>query len=133
MGLRLDVEGLECRQIDSENPPSAAASLLQELLETGMGIDILPHSKKAEIIDILQKEGQPLKPWKSTFRDDEQAAFPGHIPSWVDLELILKRAKECLNSDHEEASWNMEVHHRLLDGIFGGPASAARQPFDFMS
>lgn len=135
-GLRLDVGGLECRQIEEETIPPAAASLFQDLLDTAVGIDILPRSKKTEIIDILQKEGQegqPVRRWKAAFMDEEHDTFPGLIPSWEDLEIIMKRAKKCRNFDHEEASWNMEVHHRLLDGVFRNPKSAVPEPFDFMS
>ncbi|UPK95000.1 hypothetical protein LCI18_005935 [Fusarium solani-melongenae] len=48
------------------------------------------------------------------------------------LKIIMKRAKKCLNFDYEEASWNMEVLHRLLHGMFRQPKSAVPEPFDFM-
>ncbi|CAG9950432.1 unnamed protein product [Clonostachys rosea f. rosea IK726] len=133
MGLNLDIGGLECKQLDNDHPPLAAASLVQELLEIDMGIDILPHEKKSELIQILQEQGLNTKPWRSAFKDEGVDTLPGRVPSWEELNTVRERAMECFNSDHEEFSWNMEVHHRLLESIFRGLGEASAQPFDFMS
>ncbi|KAH7308954.1 hypothetical protein B0I35DRAFT_453548 [Stachybotrys elegans] len=133
MGLSLDIGGLECKQLDSDHPPPAAASLVQELLEIDMGIDILPHEKQSEVTRILQEQGLKSKPWRSAFKDEGADTLPGRVPSWEELNTVRERAMECFNSDHEESSWNMEVHHRLLENIFRVSRSTSGQPFDFMS
>lgn len=106
---------------------------MQELLEIDMGIDILPHEKKSEVIQILQEQGLNTKPWRSAFKDEGVDTLPGRVPSWQELNTVHERAMECFNSDQEEFSWNMEVHHWLLESIFRGLGGGSVQPFDFMS
>ncbi|KAH7302899.1 hypothetical protein B0I35DRAFT_365852 [Stachybotrys elegans] len=133
MGLNLDIGGLECKQLDSDHPPLAAARLVQKLLEIDMGIDILPHEKQSEVTRILQEKGLNSKTWRSAFKDEGADTLPGRVPSWEELNTVREQAMECFNSDHEEFSWNMEVHHPLLKSIFRASGSDSGQPFDFMS
>ncbi|CAG9990009.1 unnamed protein product [Clonostachys byssicola] len=122
MGLNLDIGGLECKQLDNDYPPLAAASLVQELLEIDMGIDILLYDKKR----------LNIKPWRSVFKDKGINTLPGCVPSWEELNTVCERAIEYFNSDYEEFSWNIEVYYRLLKSIFRGSGEPSTQPFDFI-
>ncbi|KAK7409280.1 hypothetical protein QQX98_008520 [Neonectria punicea] len=70
--------------------------------------------------------------------DETADTLPGRIPSWAELDTVCQRAMECFNADHEEVSWNMEVHHRLLESIFRTSEPTPDHPIpgqssDFMS
>ncbi|KAM0425799.1 hypothetical protein ACHAPT_009050 [Fusarium lateritium] len=131
--LRLDDGGLECRQVNSDEPPPIAADLVQEFAEIHMGIGILPSEMKSTITDHLQQENRNLRLWRLAFQDGGADTLPGAVPAWDDLATVRERARDCFNEGREEASWNMEVHHRLLEKVFRGPAAAPGHPLDFMA
>lgn len=130
MSLRLDDDGIECRQLSSENPPSVAADLVQDFCEIDMGIGILPKTLEAPIRDHLQQEGLNERLWRQAF-GEEADHLPGNIPSWPQVTAVRDKAMSCFNEGHEEASWNAEVHHRLLERIFRGPNAEPGEVFDF--
>lgn len=133
MSLRLDDSGIECRQLDSENPPAPAADLVQQFCEIDMGMGILPSEMENDIKRTLRTYEQNERLWKQAFDDQGPDKLPGFIPSWEQVSTVRQKAMQCFNESHEEASWNNEVHHRLLEATFRGPTAEPGQPFDFMT
>ncbi|KAK7408929.1 hypothetical protein QQX98_008873 [Neonectria punicea] len=58
MSLRLDDGGLECRQLNIDSASAAATDLLAAIREIGNGLDILPHSHKAAILESSRVKDQ---------------------------------------------------------------------------
>lgn len=131
MGLRLTAGGMDCKQLDTDYPPAVAASLVSDMAAINMGLDLLSEGTKDEILHLVQKHRLEPKLWRNAFTHQDTSKLPGRIPSWTELEEIREQAKECLNSGHEEVSWNMEVHHPLLKSVF--QRSDPNQSLDFMS
>ncbi|EWY79577.1 hypothetical protein FOYG_17271 [Fusarium oxysporum NRRL 32931] len=123
MGLSLDDNGLECRQLEIDTAPEEMSQLLRAMREVANGHDILPYDRRDEILEsTLVSDG---KEWRYSFRPSgEEDSLPGQIPTIEQVGVIRDMAKECQNSDHEEAGWNVEVHHRILQSIFRAPGSS---------
>ncbi|KAM0426050.1 hypothetical protein ACHAPT_008681 [Fusarium lateritium] len=132
LGLRLDERGLECRQLNIDTAPPAAADLLNVIREIGNGIEILPEAQKDMILGSPQVQGQNTRLWRFAFKEaGEQDVLPGRIPSPDEISLICDHARQCHDKSHEEFSWNVEVHHRLLQAILREPGTCKGRPFNY--
>ncbi|KAI5460106.1 hypothetical protein BGZ63DRAFT_360102 [Mariannaea sp. PMI_226] len=132
MSLRLDEGGLECRQLNIDTAPSCVADLLASIREIGNGLEVLPHSFRSTIRESTVIRDKASRVWKYAFKEPDQLdTLPGRIPQPEEVALICEHARQCHDKSHEEASWNMEVHHRLLQAVFRYPASHIADPFNF--
>lgn len=132
MSLRLDDGGLVRRQLNVDEPPSIAADMVGAFSEIDKGIGILPEDWKPEIMRILTEQGLNARLWGSAFRlCRDPDSLPGRIPSWDEVARVRDFATLCFDNNQEETSWNVEVHHRLLEYIFRGPTACQGYPIDF--
>ncbi|RSL98613.1 hypothetical protein CDV31_012515 [Fusarium ambrosium] len=131
MRLRLTAGGMDCRQLDTDYPPAVAAGLVSEMAAINVGMDVLPHEMKDEILHLVKEHMLEPKLWRDAFTHQDMSKLPGRIPNWAELQGIRAQAKECFHHGHEEVSWNIEVHHPLLKSVFRSPDP--NQPLDFMS
>ncbi|KPM35264.1 hypothetical protein AK830_g11308 [Neonectria ditissima] len=134
MSLRLDNGGLVCRQLNTDDPPLVAADMVAAFSEIDNSIRILPENRKPEIMRILTEQQLNARLWGSAFTlSGDLDSLPGRVPSWDEVARVRDFAIQCYDNRHEEASWNVEVHHRLLESIFRGPTSCQGHPVDFMT
>jgi hypothetical protein len=145
--LRLDETGVEMRALSVDTlkalPNEDAASLLRIMRRIGTCKGFLPENKREEILQDHGIGDGDLDDWDSAFKDS--SAFddlPGRIPSPGEIRLVREWTTDCIDSKHEEAGWNDEVHFRLLQAIFREPGEkggglfnittryAARSPVD---
>ena len=132
MGLRLDDQGLEFRQLGIDTAPDAAADLLNTLGESGRGHDILPHEWRDTILQGGLSREREARRWRYSFKPlDVPDQLPGRIPLYDELELVGEMAKECLNFGHDESGWNGEVHHQILKAVFREPGKQKGGVFNF--
>jgi hypothetical protein len=132
MSLRLDDRGLECRQINVDTAPSKVASLLATIREIGNGLDILPDTAKAAILQSSHLKDENTRIWRYAFKEPGVLdTLPGHISTPEEIALICDHARKCHDKSHEEAAWNMEVHHRLLQAVFRQPGSCESDFLNF--
>ncbi|KAJ4264307.1 hypothetical protein NW762_005503 [Fusarium torreyae] len=132
LGLRLEERGLDCRQLNIDTAPSVVAGLLDTIREIGSGIEILPEAKKSAIMESPQVRDQNTRLWRFAFKEAGALdSLPGRVPLPKEISLICDLARECHDKSHEEASWNMEVHHRLLEAILREPNTTNGTPFNF--
>ncbi|KAF4992333.1 hypothetical protein FDECE_13748 [Fusarium decemcellulare] len=131
LGLRLEERGLECRQLNVDTAPAVVADLLSAIREIGSGIEILPDSQRDTILNSPLVKGQNTRLWRFAFKEAAEDTLPGRIPPPNEISLICDLARQCHDKNHEEASWNMEVHHRLLEGILREPGTCKGKPFNF--
>ncbi|KAL7783409.1 hypothetical protein V8C37DRAFT_49455 [Trichoderma ceciliae] len=115
MSLRLSYIGIECEPLDEDTVPEVAKTLCVVITDIGRGLNILPNALKPMLVD----QSINLSRWKYSFKPaDEPDNLPGRIPSFEEIKRVLVEATECEKFQHEEASWNHQVHLRLLDSIF---------------
>lgn len=132
LGLRLEERGLDCRQLNIDTAPPAAADLLNVIREIGSGIEILPEAQKETILNSPHVQGQNTRLWRFAFKETGQRdLLPARVPLPDEISLICDHARECHDKSHEEFSWNVEVHHRLLQAILREPGSRNGRPFNF--
>ncbi|KAH6975599.1 hypothetical protein EDB80DRAFT_768716 [Ilyonectria destructans] len=109
MSLRLSETGVEWLALNENTVPEVARTLPY----------ILPDVLRPTITEKLKARNMDHRRWRHCFKlPDEGDALPGRIPSIEEVEKVLMKATECENFKHEEASWNSQVHLRLLEGIF---------------
>ncbi|KAF5022185.1 hypothetical protein F66182_5772 [Fusarium sp. NRRL 66182] len=132
LGLRLDDKGLEFRQLNMDTAPPVVAGLLDKIREIGSGIEILPGAQRDAILQNPRVRGQSTRLWRFAFNEDRvEDALPGRVPLPEEVSLVCEHARHCHDGSHEEASWNVEVHHRLLQAILRDPGSATGKAIDF--
>lgn len=121
MSLELSDTGVEYASLNEQTVPDVAKDLFNRMMTIGRGLDILPESSKAEVMDNLRRRNLNWKQWKYCFmspQEVEEEALPARLPSFVEISKIVRKATECENNRHEEVSWNNQVHMRLLEAIF---------------
>ncbi|KAG5754840.1 hypothetical protein H9Q69_001787 [Fusarium xylarioides] len=124
--LRLDEGGLETKALTVDAlealPNPEAVSLLRIMRRIGNCRGILPQDMRDEILQGHGVKQDGLDDWDLAFKDlNAFAHLPGRIPSAREIELVCNWTTDCIDSKHEEAGWNDEVHFRLLQAIFREP------------
>jgi hypothetical protein len=132
--LQLSEAGVECKALDVDAAPNAAQKLVSTMEEIGRALDILPHALEATIIEKVKERKLDHRKWRHSFKPaEEQDGLPGRIPTFEEVENIHRRASECQEFNHEEASWNNKVHLRLLESIFEEALGGQCDGFNAMS
>ncbi|KAF5635895.1 hypothetical protein F52700_5208 [Fusarium sp. NRRL 52700] len=124
--LRLDERGLETKALNVDAlealPNPEAASLLRTMRRIGNCKGIIPQDLRDQVLKDHGIKREDLDDWDSAFKDsDAFAHLPGRIRSAREIELTCSWTTGCINSMHEEAGWNDEIHFRLLQAAFGNP------------
>ncbi|KAH6867869.1 hypothetical protein B0T10DRAFT_524092 [Thelonectria olida] len=117
MSLRLSESGVEIKPLDVNASPEAAQDFVSTMEEIGRAHDILPQALEATIIEQVKARDMDHRKWRYSFKP-EVDTLPGRIPSFKEVEKIRRKASECQEFNHEEVSWNSQVHLRLLESIF---------------
>lgn len=103
-------------------PNTEAASLLRTMRRIGNCKGILPQDMRDQVVQSHSIKQDDLDDWDSAFKDSSAFAhLPGRIPSAREIELVCSWTTDCIDSKHEEAGWNDEVHFRLLQASFREP------------
>ncbi|KAI1118683.1 hypothetical protein F5Y14DRAFT_223533 [Nemania sp. NC0429] len=113
---------LEIKALDIYCFPKVAGSddLLASMEQIRRGSNILPYHMKSTIDKIIGSEALAML-WTTTFQSPEIVDnLPGCIPSFEEVDGIIKWAKLCQETECEEAAWNHDVHLALLRKVFGG-------------
>ncbi|KAG9496291.1 hypothetical protein J7337_012877 [Fusarium musae] len=131
--LRLEERGLECRQLNVDTAPPVISSLLDTIQEIGSRIEILPADKKSAILESPFLREQNARLWRFAFKEEGDDTLPGRVPLPEEIVQICNYARHCHDTNHEEAAWNMEVHHRLLEAILREPDASTAAPLNFTS
>ncbi|KAH7219898.1 hypothetical protein BKA60DRAFT_458136 [Fusarium oxysporum] len=129
--LRLEERGLECRQLNVDTAPPVISSLLDAMEEIVSRIEILPADKKSAILQSPLVRGQNTRLWRFAFKEEGDEPLPGRVPLPEEISQICDFARHCHDTNHEEAAWNMEVHHRLLQAILREPNAPIATPLNF--
>ncbi|EWZ32802.1 hypothetical protein FOZG_14319 [Fusarium oxysporum Fo47] len=129
--LRLEERGLECRQLNVDTAPPVISCLLDTIEEIVSRIEILPADKKSAILDSPLVRGQNTRLWRFAFKEEGEDTLPGRVPLSEEISQICDFARHCHDTNHEEAAWNMEVHHRLLQAILREPNTPIATPLNF--
>ncbi|KLO91936.1 uncharacterized protein LW93_14832 [Fusarium fujikuroi] len=130
--LRLEERGLECRQLNVDTAPPVISSLLDTIQEIGSRIEILPADKKSAILESPFVREQNTRLWRFAFKEGDDT-LPGRVPLPEEIAQICNFARHCHDTNHEEAAWNMEVHHRLLQAILRQPDASTAESINFTS
>lgn len=130
--LRLEERGLECRQLNVDTAPPVISSLLDTIQEIGSRIEILPADKKSAILESPFVREQNTRLWRFAFKEGGDT-LPGRVPLAEEIAQICDFARHCHDTNHEEAAWNMEVHHRLLQAILRQPDASTAESLNFTS
>lgn len=134
MSLRLSNSGVEIKPLDSETSPDVARDLVNTMEEIGRAHDILPHALESTIIEHVKSRNMDPYRWRHSFRlPGEADELPGRVPTFEEVEKIHRKASECQEFNHEEASWNSQVHLRLLESIFEEVLGGQCDSFNAMS
>ncbi|KAI1826702.1 hypothetical protein F4861DRAFT_41828 [Xylaria intraflava] len=134
MSLRLSETGVEYHSLNERTVPEVAKTLFGTITEIGRGYDILPDALRSTITERLTVRNIDSGQWRYCFKPaNETPARPGRIPSFEEVEKVLTKAIECEDFNHEEASWNSQVHLRLLEGIFEEPLGGQCDDFNAVS
>lgn len=137
MQLRLAGDGLQLRDLDSSTCPDTVSPLLNIMESISNGLDILPYDRRDEIhASAACCPNGETKKWRHSFRppedEDQEKLLPGRVPMVDEVQVICELAKECLVQGLDEAGWNMEVHHRMLECVFRRPRpSRSNDEFNF--
>jgi hypothetical protein len=134
MNLRLSESGVECKPLDVDAAPDAAQKLVSTLEEIGRAHDILPHALEHTIIAKVKARNMDHRKWRHSFLPAEEPdGLPGRIPTFEEVEKIHRKANECQEFNHEESSWNSQVHLRVLESIFEETIGGQFDDFNAMS
>ncbi|KAF5703767.1 methyltransferase [Fusarium globosum] len=112
--LRLDEGGLETKALNVDVlvalPNTEAASLLRTMRRIDNCKGILPQDMRDQVLQSHSIKEDDLDDWGTAFKDSSAFAhLPGRIPSAREIELVCSWTIDCIDSKHEEASWNDEV------------------------
>ncbi|KAL6871969.1 hypothetical protein J3F83DRAFT_733295 [Trichoderma novae-zelandiae] len=120
MRLRLGETGIDYQPLNETTVPDVAKMLFLTMTEYGRCQRILPDALKQHITETLKMDEILCRQWQYCFKTERDPAddLPGRIPSLEEIQTLLAMATECERHKHEEASWNAEVHLRLLHGVF---------------
>lgn len=134
MNLRLSESGVECKPLDVDAAPDAAQKLVSTLEEIGRAHDILPHALEHTIVAKLKERDMEYRKWRHSFLPmEEPDGLPGRIPTFEEVEKIHWKARECQEFNHEESSWNSQVHLRVLESIYEEAIGSQCDDFNAMS
>ncbi|KAB8212601.1 hypothetical protein BDV33DRAFT_211232, partial [Aspergillus novoparasiticus] len=125
--------GVECKALNVDAAPNAAQGLVNTIDEIGRAVDILPHALEPTISEKINERKLDVRKWRYSFRSGDDDGLPGRIPTFEEVEKLLRKAKECQEFNHEEASWNNQVHLRLLESIFEEPIGGQCDSFNAVS
>lgn len=124
MSLRLKDQGLEVRQFRADTASPEMSKLLHTMREVLHGHDILPYDRRDAILNSPYCVDDVVREWRYSFQPEgENDDLPGRIPTVEEAGLILQLAEECHDLSYDEAGWNVEVHHRILESVFREPGS----------
>ncbi|KAI1184090.1 hypothetical protein F5B17DRAFT_447552 [Nemania serpens] len=118
--LRLAGE-LETKALNIDRFPKVAGSddVLESMVEIGRGLNILPYRMKSAIEKVMGL-GELVTQWRTTFQSPEVVDdLPGCIPSFEEVDGVVRWAELCQEDECEEAAWNHDVHLALLRKVFG--------------
>lgn len=136
MSLRLGDAGVEYQVLDDDTVPEVAKKLFTTMTELTRMHDIIPYSLQQTIAQKLEdrnRQGEKER-WRYCFKPEGTPDdLPGRIPSFEEMEKVLRKTRECENLKHEEASWNSQVHLRLLESIFEDPLHGQCGDFNAIS
>lgn len=134
MNLQLSSSGVTYKVLEVDNPPDAAKELVNTLEDIGRAHGILPGTLKSDIKEKLHDLDLDFRKWRYSFTPmEEKDDLPGRIPSFEEVFKVHRKAKECQEYNHEEASWNSQVHLRLLEYIFEDPSSGQCDDYNALS
>lgn len=89
------------------------------MVEIGRGLNILPYRMKSAIEKVMGL-GELVTQWRTTFQSPEVVDdLPGCIPSFEEVDGVVRWAELCQEDECEEAAWNHDVHLALLRKVFG--------------
>ncbi|KAM0418822.1 hypothetical protein ACHAPT_012263 [Fusarium lateritium] len=116
--LELTDRGVVERGIDGliDHPSIALATLIEDLENVMACRNILPSDMQPE----FQKSDNPRfsKIGRNSVAFSPDRRVLGQVPNHRVVLRLLKIAEECLTNKHDEASWNILVHSRVLSLAF---------------
>lgn len=123
LALRLHDAGIKMNVLDVDQPPKEleqVADLIGSIQDAGRAVHILPHAMEAVLGEQLRMRKLDFRKWRYAFQtsDDHVPTLPGRLPSLDEVQRIQREAAECQRHEHEEFSWNSQVHLRLLEAVF---------------
>jgi hypothetical protein len=134
MNLQLSSSGVKYKVLEVDDPPNAATELVNTLEDIGRAHGILPKTFESDIKEKLRDLNLDARKWRYSFTSmEEKDDLPGRIPSFEEVLKVHRKAKECQEYNHEEASWNSQVHLRLLEYIFDDPSSGQCDDYNALS
>lgn len=119
MNLRLSESGVEYKALNVHAAPDTAQKLVSTIAEIGLAHDILPQDLKSTIMEKIRARNLDDRIWRHSFNPSGRTdRLPGRIPTFEEVDKVFRKANECQEFNHEEASWNNQVHLRLLESMF---------------
>ncbi|KAI6750629.1 hypothetical protein HG530_014525 [Fusarium avenaceum] len=88
--------------------PPSLVDLRQQLVDIGYGVSLIPQT--------LQKELKTVPSF--AFFNTAEKTSKWRVPTPALAQGIVRSATKCQSQHHDESSWNMEVHRRVLDFAF---------------
>ncbi|KAL7795317.1 hypothetical protein V8C37DRAFT_408714 [Trichoderma ceciliae] len=115
---------VEWQSLRSSTVPTVAKKLFKTMEKFGRFRDFMPYNLQQMIAQKLEDRNrkEEFEEWGGCFRPEGAPDdLPGRIPSFEEIEKVLRKAVQIENRRHEEAGWNSHIHLPLLDSIFEDP------------
>ncbi|KAL7784631.1 hypothetical protein V8C37DRAFT_344969 [Trichoderma ceciliae] len=128
-------ETVEYKSIWMETKPEVADSLLQTMDDFRRRLKIIPHGLRhliAQKLEDRNRKAEYDRKWNFCFKPEGIADddLPGRIPSFEEIERVLRKSRQIYNYKHEEAAWNSHVYLRLLESIYEDPSTGQCSDFN---
>lgn len=88
--------------------------LLEQLTPFAAGTGVISGSARTAIMNHPKRANRSGLD-DSVYCADASRDSLGPTPSPEEVQKILSAARNCTDFEHDEASWNMEVHHRIFE------------------
>ncbi|EEU33560.1 uncharacterized protein NECHADRAFT_89365 [Fusarium vanettenii 77-13-4] len=96
----------------SDHPSEALATFIEDLENVMACRNILPLDMRAEFQRSENPRFSKIGKNSAAFSSDRREL--GQVPSHKTVLRLVRIAEECLTNKHDEASWNVLVHSRVL-------------------
>lgn len=122
--LELNERGVLVRGLNGliDHPSTRLASFIEELEDVMQGRGILPLHTRPDFQNSQNPRFSKIGRNEAAFSASRTAL--GHVPSQTTVLDLLKTAEECLTNKHDELSWNILVHSRVLALALQPPGSS---------
>lgn len=115
--------------------PGPVADFLSDIVNLAAGVGVISPSSR-DAITSHPKRIFRVGLDNSVYSADRDVYGP--TPSTAQVLRILEASSKCDNHSHDESSWNMEVHHRVLETALRFPSGSNSsdlfcQPVNFIS